>query len=288
MRIGWPMLISSWFVGCDADSHSTVDTRDAQTDGVEIVRSAHCPDDPVLVPAPISCIEGAPEGLECRYTATGCAPGERPDNVCHCESGRLICDGFLRNCLPLREDATVLSSTGRPIPQHRAVAELCKDPAADVREECDIETNPPGACTDDADCGGAFVGGGLCLASHSWGGDDACRCFPLSCLQDDECGSGSACECGAISGGGCNSPDGPLECSHHCVPAECRTDADCDGGFCSPSYADCCGAFVESWACHFPGRDECLSDAECGVSRFGSYCRHEERGWRCRDVATFE
>jgi len=63
---------------------------------------------------------------------------------------------------------------------------------------------------------------------------------PSACAADDDCGSGFACICGHFL-------------DNQCVPAECRTSADCDGGKCllslNSAATECCGYGRPSLVC---------------------------------------
>ena len=82
-----------------------------------------------------------------------------------------------------------------------------------------------------------------------------CGCF-YGCMKDADCGAGSICECGVLTG--------------TCVPATCTTAASCEGLAClrtkkasAPNVchlADPGGGLV--YACQKPA-DECSGDADC-------------------------
>jgi hypothetical protein len=109
--------------------------------------------------------------------------------------------------------------------------------------------------------------------------------LPSQCSKDDDCGAGFACLCGILQGLG-------TVLGGQCVPAECRSASDCDGGRCLLSLGnrsnDCCtygklGLFCsrEASTCHdggdCPGNgiacmyDEALDHFEC--KPFGCQCR---------------
>lgn len=86
------------------------------------------------------------------------------------------------------------------------------------------------------------VGGGAAPA--------VCR---SGCITDEECGQGQLCLCGdsrSPTSGVCHYTD------------DCRTDADCESGFCAPYNLGCGNP---RFACLQPN-DECSSDADCGES----------------------
>ncbi|MEZ4266872.1 MAG: hypothetical protein R3F39_10875 [Myxococcota bacterium] len=277
--------------GADAaDGTGWIDTVDA-ADGAGLELSAEgCP---AQIPwvrneAPIAC-DTAVSATDCAYPAPGCAAGERPDNACRCvpdlvgTKATWRCDSPFHTCLPLPGDAAPGEPT-RAVPTERVPA-ACADPAArPAAPACVPSRNPgnsPGFCETAADCGA----GEVCLDTYGIAptsfGETLCGCHPVSCLDDSGCDADEACACGKVGGTGPCGGFFPAQCSHKCLPAECRSSADCDpGGICSPS-KDQCDRGVERYACHYPDRDECLSDAEC----FGSSgaCRYDatSASWAC-------
>ncbi len=237
-----------------------------------------------------------PEGTVCSWPAEGCEPGAKPDNVCTCLSKpgggkRFECVLPVHNCLPLSESDSpypVLGPAGeilRPRPANRAAGEVCASTLEPRGEAC-VHSRAPAAgaedtCATDADCEGE---GARCLDSYpleAWtDGGTLCQCYVPACLDDSGCEEGTLCRCG-VTANGEGTPCGGYfgkPCLHQCIPAGCRTDADCgDGGFCSPS-RDGCGWQIEGYHCHHPDAAECFSDWEC----MGAQCRHEDGdGWIC-------
>jgi hypothetical protein len=90
------------------------------------------------------------------------------------------------------------------------------------------------------------------------GGNIFNRCFVDACDSDDDCAAGSAC-----------APEG-FDNARTCVPAACRTDADCDdepGGVCLIVAGGCCSFGAgplrpTELACAYPS-DGCQSDMDC-------------------------
>jgi hypothetical protein len=124
------------------------------------------------------------------------------------------------------------------------------------------------SCEDDSACGER----GRCLNA------DGCMCFEL-CETDEDCGAGMACVCSA---GVLVDPDGGSQSLWglpQCVPAECKSAADCSG---SP-----CGIVIDS-ACREPVQlrcrsplDQCSTDFNClGTSYCGG---NDTGGWSCLD-----
>jgi hypothetical protein len=102
-------------------------------------------------------------------------------------------------------------------------------------------------CTTDRDC--SSVAHGFCAYG-------ACK---SGCISDDECANGEACFCGAAIG--------------VCVPAQCRSDADCPVGFPCSGYVRP-GFAVSDLACQTP-EDECLTDPQCYSPNPRVTCRFE-------------
>ena len=222
---------------------------------------------------------------ECVYPAEGCEPGTKPDNVCRCseQSYRFTSDEPFHNCLPLPGEAPP-GSRVRYLPEGRDGSPTCRDPAEQSRDiECSAPWEDAGqsTCTFNSDCGEA----GVCLPTHYFGAPSNCHCHAAECLTDDDCPEGTACECGMVDpsdrvwGRICGGIWGAY-CAHVCVPALCKSDADCGPrGICSPS-PSICHNLVEMFACHHPDRVECFSHEECWRNR---RCRFEPEvgGWRC-------
>jgi hypothetical protein len=105
----------------------------------------------------------------------------------------------------------------------------CSEPSHQHQKELAVCERSPGTacedpglgdseCSTDQDCGFA-----LCR-QYAVG----CFCVP-TCSVAEDCGPGRTCYCGGGTGG-----------FGRCVPANCRTDADCDGSLCAVS-EDACG-----------------------------------------------
>jgi len=101
---------------------------------------------------------------------------------------------------------------------------------------------------------------------------------PPECEQDSECGAAEACACASIDT--FDRAHAGVVSNNQCVPAECRSDADCNGRPCGLSQLDACGN-VDGFYCR-TGRDECSRHADCGG--VSSVCGYDvdARRWRCR------
>lgn len=226
-----------------------------------------------------------PPGTACAWPAEGCAAGVKPDNVCTCieKPGgelRFDCTRPFHNCLPLT-DSHVSDGTTRPKPEHRETAETCEatpTPRADaVCEDYPSPVDKPPECETDADCAET---GARCLETWDGMGTSLCRCHAAECTEDADCPGMGVCECGwtEIAASWCDGPSAP--CHHDCLPADCRTDADCGTTqLCSPS-EDFCGWTTVGYHCHDPEVVECFSDWEC----MGWQCIHEGTGWICNQA----
>lgn len=112
--------------------------------------------------------------------------------------------------------------------RHRSQAVACPDVTTPAT--CDAG----GACSTDAECTAAP--GGRCLD-----GPDVstfCECV-YTCATDDDCASAEVCACASLT-----------QTVPRCVPASCRTSADCDDGLCGLSTTTTfCGAIIVELAC---------------------------------------
>lgn len=89
-------------------------------------------------------------------------------------------------------------------------------------------------------------------------------CTYDECFRDGDCASGEVCMCGASTGTG-----------SHCSQAGCRTDSDCPGSYCSPTFGTC-GNYsgVIAYQCH-TSKDTCIDDADCASTGVGAYCMYD-------------
>ena len=150
--------------------------------------------------------------------------------------------------------------------RHRPVAEGCDDVRPPGSGVSDRERD--NTCNSDADC----VDGrnGRCTASRFT------QCSYDRCLTDAECTNDTG-------GGVCGCSGSSISDANVCLGGNCRIDADCASGFCSPSFGFC-GEYdgVVAMYCHTED-DECLDDADC--ARQGAYCAFipERERWACED-----
>jgi hypothetical protein len=164
-----------------------------------------------------------------------------------------------------------------PPRDHRPRAERCPERAPGISILGDPA--PFLECRNDAEC--TRVRKGRCDYKKIWSGGSSSRCLEPNtivtrwtydyCFSDTDCGPTDVCLCDAEDG-------------NRCVPANCRTDADCAGGFCSPTYilscpnAPGCAASppaVGGYYCH-TADDECPGDS-CRESECVSSGGH----WKC-------
>jgi hypothetical protein len=103
---------------------------------------------------------------------------------------------------------------------------------------------------------------GRCVQNN--GGPTTCLCVWDICADDSACPAGQTCACHGS----------PYEFGegNHCVPSNCRVDADCGpGGWCSPTFsASLCGV-VGGYYCH-TSRDTCVNDSDCVDGGVGFAC----------------
>jgi hypothetical protein len=119
------------------------------------------------------------------------------------------------------------------------------------------------SCRTEADCG-AYL--------HCLGG----TCTSDACFVDSECPADSACACaGDYYGGNGMHPN-------LCIRGQCRSDADCGGRACSPSFSLRCGGLAGNF-CH-TSTDSCNTDADCCGST--PWCRYQAPlgAWVCEAI----
>lgn len=146
---------------------------------------------------------------------------------------------------------------------HRHTAVMCAHPYEP--NVCDER----GGC--DEPCDG--LGDGSCTEQYP----GYCRCaFP--CSSDADCSADAACLCASGIG------DEEVINTTECMPANCRTDADCDGFECGLSPDFCFGA--EGLFCR-SAADECVAQSDCPPGKHCSFETDVQR-WVCIDTGTCE
>jgi len=143
---------------------------------------------------------------------------------------------------------------------HRAEARTCLMPATPAN--CPADAVGDG-CKTNADCVDKPFGS--CQAVFNQGPDElGCACT-YGCETDADCPDGQACRCAGDGVGGVT----------QCIPADCRTDADCGGGLCGYFSLDC--GDPGALTCQTP-QDTCDAASDCP----GVPCTFEESRWQCQ------
>jgi hypothetical protein len=141
-------------------------------------------------------------------------------------------------------------------------------------------------CGQHSDCGELEV----CVFGVSAGNDLQCTCAP-TCRTDVDCGEDQACFLSPYA-----DRSFPERSHARCIPAQCRTSADCENGRCILSLVnEACSTSAklacmdDSSAC-FVDSDCPKSDYGCNVSRpINGYCQPESSkpgSWTCRPSQT--
>lgn len=95
------------------------------------------------------------------------------------------------------------------------------------------------------------------------------QCYRIQgCATSDDCAAGEACLCSAEGSGFSNNHNA-------CVPADCETDADCNGYECGVSSGHCSQYLLR---CH-TAEDECHGNAQCPPDRH--WCAFTGSRWEC-------
>jgi hypothetical protein len=186
--------------------------------------------------------------------------------------------------------------------KHRAAAEACdrERPPGSVSQYYDVAA-PEDAepCTTDADCTLPPMCPDCRAVCVSTSAGKVCINSSSECIRDEDCSSGENGRCEQRRGLRCTydqcfadsdcNRGGPCACegrvgsdSNACLSGNCRTDAECGSGYCSPSFGDCGGySGVIGYYCHTP-EDTCVDDTDCSESGAG-YCmyRPEVAHWAC-------
>lgn len=123
-------------------------------------------------------------------------------------------------------------------------------------------------CASDSDC----VSGrnGRCLAQRF-----GYACSYDQCLTHADCGNDQVCACG-----------GDSIAANRCMSATCRSNEDCGGRACAPTFGGCgnYSGFV-AYRCHTT-QDECAADADCAAMGVGAYCAFDDAAshWVCSNL----
>ena len=156
-------------------------------------------------------------------------------------------------------------------PLHRASAYPC----ATQRGEAPAMDGGPyksvyGKCVSDTECTAGT--NGRCDNAYN---SMACECDYDQCDSDDACGGSAVCACRNDA-----TERAPNICLHS---GNCRLDADCRGGYCSPTrlIGDTCDGRNQAYYCSTV-KDECTTDAQCGdLGQACLYSPHGEGYWAC-------
>lgn len=108
----------------------------------------------------------------------------------------------------------------------------------------------------------------------------ACDGQPHGCSSDEDCKVGSACQCDLRSADELSLVPWHWYTFNWCVPANCRTDADCGETRCGVSRGGC--RMFEGLFCR-TSEDECASDLDCADHEEGGRCAYspELERWAC-------
>lgn len=139
-------------------------------------------------------------------------------------------------------------------PSRAARALLAEPPPPPPKSICVYD-----ACEKNAECGPSARCG-----CDEVRGRNACIALD-SCASDGDCARGMLCQCGASGQ------------PNHCMPGDCRSDADCPGTKCEPSHSG--GSF-----CRTPN-DRCRTSKECEKQEMWGVCemRPGDDAWACHD-----
>jgi hypothetical protein len=168
-------------------------------------------------------------------------------------------------------------TSGRVPLKHRAGVACATDRPAGT---CTSAPDAGFGCHSDSDC--TAGSNGRCVAAPRLA--VSCDCSYDTCMKDADCPQpGGVCECRPeASGQGSIAPTTPASPANACLAGNCRVDADCAGGYCSPSLGSC-GNFggVVGYYCHTPN-DQCVDDSDC-AARGGGDCRYNTTtgAWAC-------
>jgi hypothetical protein len=156
--------------------------------------------------------------------------------------------------------------------EHRSAALACPENVKPESERTvrgpDAGTPPPADatwCSYDSDC--TKGKNGRC----NYHGHRISDCTYSECSTDADCKEGQLCNCEATG--------------NQCVSANCRTDAECGGRGCSPSYGHSCNGerSLGGFYCH-TAKDSCTDDGDCSGSTSHCVYQPEVARWTCVDA----
>ncbi|MFZ5479772.1 MAG: hypothetical protein ACOZNI_23610 [Myxococcota bacterium] len=175
----------------------------------------------------------------------------------------LVCEELTQDGSP----SGIEYCSGRGGELNRVEAVACtSDPRENVGA-CD-QSDEGSACSEDGDCGEGSICG-----RDDWDGI-GCECFRV-CETDADCEPDEACVCAASAG------DVSTRVWNTCLPADCRTGADCESGTCGVSL-DLCGWAAAALACRSDA-DECAAVGDCEDA---DLCILADGAWSCEEQAT--
>lgn len=157
---------------------------------------------------------------------------------------------------------------------HRARAESCGEPLpVNPASHCDgFFPDYPEVCVDlDFDRDAGTCRGADCYQR-------------VGCVDDGGCGDGEACVCASRAQGAAGF-SGTLQLLSVCVPAGCRSDADCGDQECGAIVGGC-GSAIEGFACR-TARDACRGAGDCNDLGPCIFSASEAR-WVCGQWAACE
>ncbi len=170
---------------------------------------------------------------------------------------------------------------------HRSEAVACQIPPI-LQNACPGGDKSEGPCTTDADCTDKPYGRCITYERGMMRPSDKvwCGCH-YACESDNDCEANQACLCtGALS----------LKSGHaddrlpRCVPASCRTDADCGSGECGAAiYFNGCSENA-TLACRGEGdscrsHDSCDGDNSCVAMVQNPGSLQERHDWQCQGMS---
>lgn len=170
-------------------------------------------------------------------------------------------------------DAAPDVSLPHPPKEHRPAAIRCATPPLPPEPDPSKTTFGPGAkfeCKVHADCTAQPNGRCVVVETNPPYDPGGTRCVYSTCNVDGDCGTKGVCQCGSVA--------------NTCAGGNCRVDADCASGYCSPSYGACLHE-LQGYFCHGPA-DACIDDGDCDATHFLTHCEVDatSAAWVCPPV----